>query len=95
MAPRLRVLAGTSPSTMVPITHLVNTPQAHPVRSPLFEGEIVAHIKGLTDERGKVRESAYFEREDRGGVTWSIVVRGGLCLFVLELFWFSGFCGMG
>ncbi|PPQ78628.1 hypothetical protein CVT25_010592 [Psilocybe cyanescens] len=76
MAPRLRVLAGTSPSTMVPITHLVNTPQAHPVRSPLFEGEIVAHIKGLTDERGRVRESAYFEREDRGGVTWSIVVRG-------------------
>uniref|UniRef100_A0A8H7XQS9 Domain of unknown function at the cortex 1 domain-containing protein n=1 Tax=Psilocybe cubensis TaxID=181762 RepID=A0A8H7XQS9_PSICU len=76
MAPRLRVLAGTSPSSMVPITHLVNTPHSHPIRSDLFEGELVAQIQSMTDEQGKVHESEYFKREDRGGVTWSIVVRG-------------------
>ena len=76
MAPRLRVLAGTSPSTMVPITPLVNTSKAFPLSSPLFEGAVVAHIKGLTDEQGRVRSSEYFEREDRRGVTWSIQVQG-------------------
>jgi len=77
MAPKLRVLAGTSPSTLVPITHLVNTSQPHHVSSDLFEGEIVAHIHGLTDEHGAMKESEeYFNREDRKGVTWSIQVQG-------------------
>ncbi|KAF8155856.1 hypothetical protein B0H34DRAFT_659245 [Crassisporium funariophilum] len=76
MAPRLRVLAGTSPETMVPITSLVNTNKPHRVSSDVFEGEIVTHIKGLTDEHDRVRDSEYFARGDRQGVTWSIQVQG-------------------
>lgn len=76
MAPRLRVLAGSSPETMVPITSLVNTSKPHTISSDLFEGQIVTHIKGFTDERGVVRDSEYFGREDRKGVTWSIQVQG-------------------
>jgi hypothetical protein len=76
MAPRLRVLAGSSLETLVPITSLVNTSKPHTISSDLFEGQIVAHIKGFTDERGVVRDSEYFRREDRQGVTWSIQVQG-------------------
>lgn len=82
MAPRLRVLAGTSPGTMVPITHIINTGTAHRVSSSLFEGEIAAYIKGFSpNERSSVaqsqsEESEYFRREDRAGVTWSIQVKG-------------------
>ena len=76
MAPRLRVLAGSSPETLVPITSLVNTSKPHTISSDLFEGQIVTHIKGFTDERGVVRDSEYFGREDRKGVTWSIQVQG-------------------
>ena len=73
MAPRLRVLAGTSPDTMVPITHIVNTGTSHHISTSLFEGEIAAYIKGFSP-RGE--ESEYFRREDRAGVTWSIQVKG-------------------
>lgn len=82
MAPRLRVLVGTSPETMVPITHLVNTGTAHRVSSPFFEGEIAAYIKGFSPnersgvEQSRGEESEYFRREDRAGVTWSIQVKG-------------------
>ncbi|KAF9475708.1 DUF1769-domain-containing protein [Pholiota conissans] len=76
MAPHLRVLAGTSPDTMVPISSLVNTGKSYTLTSPLFEGNISAHIKGFTDERGRVRESEYFSREDKAGITWSIQVQG-------------------
>jgi len=76
MAPRLRVLAGTSLDTMVPMTSLVNTKKAHRYSSELFEGEIVANIKGFTDPEGQVRDSEYFSREDRQGITWSIQVQG-------------------
>lgn len=78
MAPRLRVWAGTSPETMVPITSLVNTGVSHTLSSPLFEGKIAAYIKGMTDENGCVRESEYFSREDKAGITWSIQVQGVL-----------------
>ena len=61
---------------MVPITSLVNTSKPHTISSDLFEGQIVTHIKGFTDERGVVRDSEYFGREDRKGVTWSIQVQG-------------------
>lgn len=81
MAPRLRVLAGTSPDTMVPITSLVNTGVAHTLSSPLFEGSIAAHIKGMTDEQGRARDSEYFSREDKAGITWSIQVQGGFIDF--------------
>ncbi|KXN89352.1 hypothetical protein AN958_05850 [Leucoagaricus sp. SymC.cos] len=76
MAPKLRVLAGTSPETMVPITPIINTNESYHVSSELFDGDIAAHIKNFTDETGNVRESEYFSREDRQGITWSIQVRG-------------------
>ncbi|KAF9010054.1 hypothetical protein BDQ17DRAFT_1397524 [Cyathus striatus] len=76
MAPRLRVLAGTSAETMVPITPIVNTGRAHRISSDVFEGEVVAYIKGFTDENGRVRDSEYFDRKDRQGITWSIQVQG-------------------
>lgn len=87
MAPKLRVMAGTSPDTMVPITSIVNTNKSHKLSSDLFEGEIAAHIKNFPDENGNVRESEYFAREDRQGVTWSIQVRGVFLsvLFLLDL----------
>lgn len=61
---------------MVPISDTVNSGTAHPISSDLFEGHVVAHIQGFTDERGNVRESEYFGREERKGVTWSIQVQG-------------------
>lgn len=76
MSPRLRVLVGTNPDAMIPITSIVNTSKAYPIRSDLFQGEIVANIKGMTDERGRVRDSEYFSREEKQGLTWSIQVQG-------------------
>ncbi|RDB30093.1 hypothetical protein Hypma_014003 [Hypsizygus marmoreus] len=72
MAPRLRVLAGTSLSTLVPITDLVNTTNPHKLSSELFDGEVVVNIKGFPTRHG----DEYFGREDRRGITWSIQVRG-------------------
>ncbi|KAJ8481793.1 hypothetical protein ONZ45_g15185 [Pleurotus djamor] len=74
--PRLRVLAGTSLSSLTPITSIVNTNGKHVLESDAFEGEIVVNIKGLVDEDGAVREGEYFAREDRQGITWSIQVQG-------------------
>ncbi|KAF5357095.1 hypothetical protein D9756_006564 [Leucocoprinus leucothites] len=76
MAPKLRVLAGTSLENMVPITSIVNTNQPHKLSSDLFEGEVVAHIQNFVHGDGSVRESEYFSREDRQGTTWSIQVQG-------------------
>lgn len=76
MSPCLRVLAGSNPNAMVPITSIVNTSKAYPIHSELFQGQIVANIKGMTDEHGQLRDSEYFDREDRQGVTWSIQVQG-------------------
>lgn len=76
MSPRLRVLAGTNPNAMVSINSIVNTSKAYPIHSDLFQGEIVANIKGMTDEHGRVRDSEYFRREEKQGVTWSIQVQG-------------------
>lgn len=61
---------------MVPITSLVNTNKAHRLSSELFEGQIVANIKGFTDPEGRVMDSEYFARSDRQGITWSIQVQG-------------------
>jgi Protein of unknown function (DUF1769) len=76
MTPRLKVLVGTSIDTMVPITSLVNTNTAHRFSSELFEGDIAVNIKGLTDPEGRVRDSEYFSRGDRQGITWSVQVQG-------------------
>ena len=75
--PRLRVLAGPSPSSLSPIS--VNTSRAHEISSERFEGKIVVHIKGFNDdgdEDNVLRPDDYFEREDRRYVTWSIQVQG-------------------
>ncbi|KAJ4472999.1 hypothetical protein J3R30DRAFT_3513644, partial [Lentinula aciculospora] len=68
--PQLRVLAGPDPNHLVSITHLVNTNAPCKISSDLFEGQIIANIKGFN------RNTEYFERDDRKGVTWSIQVQG-------------------
>lgn len=72
---KLRISAGTSLETMVPITSNVNTNTPHKLSSDVFEGVIVAHIKNFVED-GDMRESEYFLREDRRGITWSIQVQG-------------------
>lgn len=74
MTRRLRVTAGPSQDKLVPIT--VNSGQAHRVTSDLFDGEVAAFIKDFVDHDGDPRDSEYFRRPDRSGVTWSIQVRG-------------------
>jgi hypothetical protein len=71
--PRLSVVAGPSLDALVPIT--VNSGIPHNIVSDAFEGQILAYIKGFTDEDGNV-ESEYFQREDRKGITWSIQTQG-------------------
>jgi hypothetical protein len=61
---------------MMPITSKVNTTEAHKITSDLFDGEVVVNIKGFTDPEGQVKDSEYFSREDRQGITWSLQVRG-------------------
>lgn len=76
--PRLRVLAGPSPSKLSPIS--VNTSQAHDVSSDVFEGRVVVHIKGFNTDGGEdeatLGPERYFDREDRQNITWSIQVQG-------------------
>ena len=76
--PRLSVVAGPSLDALVPIT--VNSGIPHNIVSDAFEGQILAYIKGFTDEEGNVLpgESEYFQREDRRGITWSIQTQGTL-----------------
>ena len=74
--PRLQVLAGPSPDALEPITDLVNTGRAYPIRSDNFEGKAAVYIKGFTDTHGQPLHSEYFERPDRKGITWSIQVQG-------------------
>ena len=49
---------------------------AYPIESNVFEGKVIAHIKGFPDEDGNVLSSEYFERDDRRDTTWSIQVQG-------------------
>ncbi|KAJ3810322.1 hypothetical protein F5876DRAFT_88957 [Lentinula aff. lateritia] len=68
--PQLRVLAGPHPNHLSSITHLVNTNLPCKVSSDLFDGQIIANIKGFN------KDTEYFDRDDRKGVTWSIQVQG-------------------
>ncbi|KAJ3907552.1 hypothetical protein F5879DRAFT_941066 [Lentinula edodes] len=68
--PQLRVLAGPDPNHLSSITHLVNTNLPCKVSSDLFDGQIIANIKGFN------KDTEYFDRDDRKGVTWSIQVQG-------------------
>jgi len=72
--PKLRVLAGPSYDEMEPIT--ANSDMVHDIKSDIFEGKVIAYIKGFPDEEGNVLDSDYFSRADRKGVTWSIQVQG-------------------
>lgn len=72
--PRLSVVAGPSLDALVPIT--VNSGIPHNIVSDAFEGQILAYVKGFTDEDGNVLQSEYFQREDRKGITWSIQTQG-------------------
>ena len=74
--PRLRVLAGPSPDSLVPISNLVNTDNPHTISSEHFEGQVVVNIKGFTDPSGQILDSEYFHRPERSGITWSIQVQG-------------------
>jgi hypothetical protein len=80
---RLRVLAGPSPDALTNITNVVNTSTPTPISSDIFEGSIVVNVKGLTNERGEVLDSEYFQRADRKGITWSIQLQGRGFLVVL------------
>jgi len=77
---RLRICAGTSLESMTPVDSAVNTGMPHELTSDVFEGRIVAYIKDFVDEGGNMRESEYFSRKDRSGITWSIQVQG-VCVF--------------
>lgn len=74
MTPRLRVLVGPDPSSLTPISSLVNSGKAHPIRSDAFEGEIAVNIRGFpgSDEGNET----YFSAPERKGVTWSIQAHG-------------------
>lgn len=72
--PRLSVVAGPSLDALVPIT--VNSGIPHNIVSDAFEGQILAYVKGFTDEEGNALQSEYFQREDRKGITWSIQTQG-------------------
>ncbi|KAF9225983.1 DUF1769-domain-containing protein [Gyrodon lividus] len=74
--PRLRVLAGSTVETLVPITDIVNSGRAHVISSDTFEGEIAVYVKNFVGREGRRLTSEYFEREDRKGITWSIQVQG-------------------
>jgi len=70
--PKLRVLAGPSPSELTDISDLVNTAQPHTIKSSRFHGRIIVHIKGFPG----APESEYFVRHDKQGITWSIQTQG-------------------
>ncbi|KIJ61855.1 hypothetical protein HYDPIDRAFT_176829 [Hydnomerulius pinastri MD-312] len=74
--PRLRVLAGPTAETLVPITDIVNSGRAHVISSDRFEGKVAVNVKSFVNPQGKRLTSEYFEREDRKGITWSIQVQG-------------------
>lgn len=85
---RLRILAGVGSSStssknnedglhLEDVTRKVNTGTPHTLRSDVFEGEVVMHIKGFPSSPSSVGNAdGYFESEERRGVSWSIQVRG-------------------
>src|ERR1700759_1178759 len=79
--PRLRVLAGPTPTSLVPISNIVNTDRPHTISTDQFEGQVVVNIKGFTDPQGRVVDTEYFQRQERKDITWSIQVQGVYFLF--------------
>ena len=93
--PRLRVLAGPTfhASSLTEIK--ANSDVGFPISTEFFEGRVAVYLKGFGfgDEEGTVGESAYFEREERRDVTWSVQFQGGFFFssFFLSFFLFF-FC---
>jgi hypothetical protein len=87
MTPRLRVLVGPDPSSLQPVTSLVNSGKAFKIQSEAFDGELALFIKGFPgeDANDTAAADAYFDAPDRKGKTWSIQVRGALPLFHLAV----------
>jgi len=71
---RMRVLAGTSLSSLQPIP--VNTDAWTDISSSQFEGRLAVQIKGYVGPKGEKPESHFFERADRRGKTWSVAFQG-------------------
>jgi hypothetical protein len=71
--PRLSVVAGPSLDALVPIS--VNSGIPHNIVSDAFEGQILAYVKGFTDDE---LQNEYFQREERRGITWSIQTQGNV-----------------
>ncbi|KAL0576099.1 hypothetical protein V5O48_005873 [Marasmius crinis-equi] len=74
--PRLRVSAGPDPRHLTVISNSVNTNKSTWISSDLFEGQIVVNIKGFTDRTGRPTSSAYFDQDERQGITWSFQMQG-------------------
>ncbi|KDQ58782.1 hypothetical protein JAAARDRAFT_69203 [Jaapia argillacea MUCL 33604] len=74
MGPRLRIMAGSSPSNLEELQ--VNSDIPHRITSDDFDGQILVYLKKSTGPDGKTLEHEYFEREDRKGITWSIQLQG-------------------
>lgn len=72
--PRLRILAGPSPTDLKPIS--ANSGKPFHVASESFEGDIAVYIKNFADPDGEVPDSSYFDQEERKDVTWSIQMQG-------------------
>lgn len=81
--PRLRVLAGPSPTSLSPIA--ANDGHGHPIKSSSFEGEISVFLKDFVNEKGEVPHTSYFDEEGRKGCTWSIQARGAFFYCKFEL----------
>jgi len=73
---RFRVSAGTSLDHMVSVDSSVNTGIPHKLTSDVFEGQVAGYIKDYVGEDGIKRDSEYFSRKDRQGITWSLQVQG-------------------
>lgn len=90
MAPKLRVLVSSSsayPPT-APIT--VNSSTPTPISTPGFEGNVWVFVKDYAGDHKEGDGKEYFEEDGRGGMTYGIVVKGALCLFVTDWKWRKG-----
>ena len=88
MPRRLRVLAGPSTSRAALKPLAVNSGRGADVSSDVFEGSVAVFVKGFNElaassesvdsstETERDAEGAYFGKEERRDVTWSIQVQG-------------------
>lgn len=70
----MRILAGPSLDELTPIEPNSDVP--YHIKSDGFEGKVAVYIKGFGDGSAASGHSAYFDHEQRKGITWSIQVQG-------------------